>query len=333
LTGELAPALAAYIARAAGGERVRVDEVARLSGGAIQEHLGLIAVIDGGPHAGSHALVVRTEATSAVPESRPLDHQFALLRAAHAAGIAVPEPLWYCADVSVIGRPFFVMRRMPGVALGSRVVRGAPHIALAERLAAELARIHSIKPSRPDLAFLGEPPANPGLAGVAKYRAYLDREPEPHPALEWGLRWLERRAVPPEEIVLAHHDFRTGNYLVVEGRLIAILDWEFAGWSEPLEDIGWFCAKCWRFGSNALEAGGIAPRETFVDAYEKASGRRVAREMIAYWEVMAHVRWATIALHQTMRHRSGAEPSLELALIGRRLAELEYEILTMTGAG
>jgi aminoglycoside phosphotransferase (APT) family kinase protein len=311
---------------------VRLEGLARLSGGAIQEHLGLIAVIDGGDHAGTHALVVRTEAGSAVPESRPLAQQFALLQRARAAGVAVPEALWLCESREIIGRPFFIMRRMPGVALGSRVVRTAPHVALAERLAQELARIHSIRPPSPDLAFLGAPPDNAALAGVAKYRGYLDREPEPHPALEWGLRWLERHAPPAGEIVLAHHDFRTGNYLVSEGRLVAVLDWEFAGWSEPIEDIAWFCAKCWRFGSNALEAGGIAPREVFVAAYERAAHRQIDGGSIRYWEVMAHVRWAIVALHQTMRHRSGAETSLELALIGRRLAELEYEILTLTGA-
>jgi hypothetical protein len=82
-----------------------------------------------------------------------------------------------------------------------------------------------------------------------------------------------------------------------------------------------------------LEAGGIAPRETFIGAYERASGRLIARERILYWEVMAHVRWATIALHQTTRHRSGAEPNLELALIGSRIPELEYEILSLTEKG
>jgi len=334
LTGEdLAPRLQAFIAGAAGAVRVRIEGLARLSGGAIQEHIGCTVVVDGGPRSGTHDLVVRTAARSSVPESRPLNQQFALLQVAHAVGVAVPEPMWLCADAAVIGKPFFVMRRMPGVALGSRVVRGAPHTALAERLARELALIHSIGPPNSELSFLGEPPPSPARAGIAKYRAYLDREPEPHPALEWGLRWLERHAEPPDEIVLAHHDFRTGNYLVDDGRLSAVLDWEFAGWSEPIEDIGWFCAKCWRFGSNAWEAGGIAPRDTFVAAYERASGRRIARSRIQYWEVMAHVRWATIALHQTTRHRSGVEPGLELALIGSRVPELEYEILSLTEDG
>ena len=45
---------------------------------------------------------------------------------------------------------------------------------------------------------------------------------------------------------------------------------------------------------------------------------------------MAHVRWAMIAVQQAGRHLSGAEPDLELALIGRKVAELEHEILAMT---
>jgi hypothetical protein len=48
--------------------------------------------------------------------------------------------------------------------------------------------------------------------------------------------------------------------------------------------------------------------------------------------VMAHVRWAMIALQQAQRHLSGSEPSLELALTGRIVAELEYEIMALTKA-
>ena len=48
-----------------------------------------------------------------------------------------------------------------------------------------------------------------------------------------------------------------------------------------------------------------------------------------YWEVMAHVRWALIAIHQGERHTSGRQPSLELALTGRIPDEVEIEVLTM----
>ncbi len=324
-------ALAAFIAKAAGATNAELQRDDLLVGGAIQENRALDVMIEGGLMAGTARLVLRTEAKSTVPESLPLDQQFALLSAAHAAGVTVPEPLWYCGDGSVIGAPFYLMRRIEGEALGGRIVRGAPHEALARRLGAELAKIHSITPPREDLAFLELPRHGPALDSVMKYRAYLDAEPAPHPALEWGLRWLETHAQPPGETVLAHHDFRTGNYMVSDGELTGVLDWEFAGWSEPIEDLAWFCAKCWRFGSDSFEAGGIASREIFYSGYEAGSGRQIDRDAARYWEVMAHVRWAVVALHQTARHLSGAEPSLDLALIGRRLPELEYEVLSLTG--
>lgn len=323
--------LAAFLRDAAAADRVRAENGTLLPGGAIQENRAMTLRIEGGPYDGTHDVVLRAEAAAGIPESRPLDHQFALLRAAHDASVTVPEPLWYCRDPAVAGKPFYLMRRLEGDALGIRITRKGPQPKLAAALARELARLHTIVPPRPDLAFLKPVETSPALDAIALYRRYLDAEPEAHPALEWTLRWLELNAPPPGEIVLCHRDFRTGNYMVLDGKLTGVLDWEFAGWSDPHEDIGWFCARCWRFSGPKLEAGGIAPRETFYDAYEKASGRRIDRERVAYWETMAHVRWAAIALMQTMRHRSGTERSIELALIGRRIAELEYECLKLTG--
>ncbi len=127
-----------------------------------------------------------------------------------------------------------------------------------------------------------------------------------------------------------HQDFRTGNYLVDEAGLVAILDWEFGAWGEPMADLGWFCAKCWRFGAIDREAGGIADRAPFYRGYEGESGRWVDREAIYYWEVMAHVRWAVVALQQGDRFITQNDPSLELALTARIAAELEGEVLAMT---
>jgi len=328
-----APALAEWIAGQAGAERVRIEAIERLTGGAIRENWGFEAVVDGGAVAGRHALVLRSAGASAVPESRPLDQEYALLRAAHGAGVTVPEPLWF-GPADVMGQPFYVMRRVAGTAVGARLVRNADldGATLAQRLGRELAAIHTIVPPRDDLPFLGLPSASPALDAVALYCGYLDDRATAHPALEWGLRWLELNAPPKGEVVLVHHDFRTGNYMVDETGLTGILDWEFAGWSDPLEDVGWFCAKCWRFGAWEREAGGIADRAPFYAGYEAASGRALDADAVHYWEVMAHLRWAVIALQQGDRHLSGAQPSLELALVGRRPAELEAEILALTGA-
>lgn len=153
-----------------------------------------------------------------------------------------------------------------------------------------------------------------------------------NPVLEWGLRWCERHAEDAVESVLLHRDYRTGNYLVHEGRLAAVLDWEFAGWGDPLEDIGWFFARCWRFGRGERVAGGIGPARAFLDAYGAVCGRAITEADTIYWQVMAHIRWAVIALQQAERHRSGAQSSLELALTAHIVPELEWEILELTEA-
>ena len=114
------------------------------------------------------------------------------------------------------------------------------------------------------------------------------------------------------------------------GELTGVLDWEFAGWGDRHEDLGWFCAKCWRFGATGREAGGISERAPFYEGYEAEAGAAIDPKAVAYWEVMAHVRWAVIAAQQATRHISGIEPSLELALTGHVIPELELEILKMT---
>ena len=321
-------ALAGWLKEAAGAGSLEILAMHKLSGGAIQENWGLKVAVDGA----AADWVLRTDAPSGVSTSHGRVEEFALLKAAHEAGVTVPEPLFLNADKALLGKPFYVMERVFGRAEGHILTRdpalqGEGGDRLVERLGRELARIHSIRPPRDDLGFLPLPDAPPALHRIATYRAYLDELPDPNPALEYALRWLELHAPDTPELVLCHCDFRTGNCMVDGGKLTGILDWEFASWSDPMEDVAWFCARCWRFGAWAREAGGIGSREALYRGYEAQSGLAIDRDIIAYWEVMAAVRWAVIALQQGERHLSGGEESLELALTGLRVPEMELDVL------
>lgn len=320
-------ALAGWLGVAAGADGLRIVALDKLSGGAIQENWGLTVEFGGT----RRDWVLRTDAPSGVSTSHGRAQEFALLKAAHDAGVTVPEPLFLCEDASVFGKPFYVMARVTGRAEGHVLVRDAAIAqrgdALVERLGHELARIHAIRPPRHDLGFLALPDGAPALWRVAAYRRYLDEMPDPNPPLEYALRWLERHAPERSEITLCHSDFRTGNLMVADGALTGVLDWEFACWSDPMEDIAWFCARCWRFGAWDREAGGIGSRKAFYSGYEAESGRMIDRAVIPYWEVMGAVRWAVIALQQGERHLTGGEESLELALTGLRAPEMELDAL------
>jgi aminoglycoside phosphotransferase (APT) family kinase protein len=302
-------ALAGWLREAAGAETLEILAMDKLSGGAIQENWGLKVSVDGV----ERDWVLRTDAPSGVSTSHGRIEEFALLKAAHEAGVTVPEPLFLNTDPTLLGKPFYVMTRIAGRAEGHILIRdpalqGEGGDRLVERLGTEMARIHSIRPPRDDLDFLPLPEVPPALHRIATYRAYLDELPDPNPALEYALRWLELRAPETAELVLCHSDFRTGNCMVEGSKLTGILDWEFACWSDPMEDVAWFCARCWRFGAWGREAGGIGA-------------------IIPYCEVMAAVRWAVIALQQGERHLTGGEESLELALTGLRAPEMELDAL------
>jgi len=326
-------ALSRFLAKASGAEKVEIAACDLLPGGAIQENWGLDAIFSDGRLAEAQRLVLRTNAATGIPSSLSRLDEFAVLQAAFAAGVTVPEPLFACGDPELIGRPFFVMRRLAGTAQGRQITAdpalepALPQIAY--RLGGELARIQTIRPPRPDLPFLGVPEENGPAAQIAGFRAYLDRHPNPRPVLEWAIRRLETHIPPPLGTVLCHRDFRTGNYLLTGAELTGILDWEFAGWGDPDEDIGWFCCKGWRFARLDREAGGIAARAPFYGGYEAASGRRLDPERIRYWEVFANLRWAIIALQQSDRYLLGGARDLSTAIIGRRAAECELELLLL----
>jgi aminoglycoside phosphotransferase (APT) family kinase protein len=324
------PRLAGFLARASGARDIRMSEPVLLAGGAIQQNWGFKAAFIGGDFAGRHSLVLRTDATTGVAASLGRIEEFAVQQAVFLAGVTVAEPLWACSDPEVIGRPFFVMRRLPGTAQGREITTDPalePYLpAVAARLGAELARIQTIRPPRPDLAFLSHVNA---AQHITSFRAYLDRHPVPRPVLEWAIDWLDSHIPEPLPPVLCHRDFRTGNYLLDGPDLTAILDWEFAGWGDPDEDIGWFCCKGWRFARLDREAGGIATREEFYRAYEAASGRRLDPVRVRFWEVLANVRWAIVALQQSDRHLIQGARDLVTAIIGRRATECDLELLML----
>lgn len=330
-----AAALERYLADATGARSAAIDELRRLPGGAVQENWLVAVRLEDGGLAGRRRLVLRTDGATALGIGLGRAAEFEVLRAVHAAGLSVPEPVLLCEDCGVIGRPFFLMQFIAGAATGERIVAGelgGGREALIARLARELARLHAITPPRPALVCLARPPADAAAARIEQCARLLAGDGAPHPVAEWGLRWLLRHAPPPSAPALCHGDFRTGNFLADAQGFTALIDWEFAGWGDPDEDLGWFCLGPWRFGAYRREAGGIAGRAALYRAYEAASGRTVAAERVRWWEVMAALRWLVIALRQRDRCLIGGERSLDLALTGRRAAECEFEILKLTEA-
>ncbi len=318
-----------WIARKTGAV-VSDARLAPLLNGAVLRHWRVDFTLRGGRFDGAQSWVLRADGVTPLGIGLSRAREFALQRVLFAAGLRVAEPLFMCCDASVLGAPFFAMCFIAGQSDGAAIVGAGANEKLAEALACELARLHRLD-LRNRLRFLPKPPDDAAASRLAELARLLAQDEDPHPVATWALRWLAQHKPAPVRPVLTHGDFRTGNYLVADGALVGVLDWDFAGWSDPDEDIAWFCAQAWRFGATACEAGGIAPRAVFERAYESNAGRRLDPARIHYWEVMAALRWFVIALRQRDRFLRHGERSLDLALTGRRVAECEHEILALTG--
>jgi aminoglycoside phosphotransferase (APT) family kinase protein len=244
-----------------------------------------------------------------------LRHEFEVLQVAYDAGVRVPRPIAYLGELD--GREAFVMERLVGETIGRRVVRRPSQGRLPLQMAEELAKIHALPPER--LLFLEEAP-------LERLVEELDEVGDPHPAIELGLCWMREHRPPPRPPVVVHGDFRVGNLVVDDEGLVGVLDWEFAHLDEPARDLGFALVRAWRFGRDDLRLGGVGEVGPFLERYNELTGRDVRPEELDYWELAGNVAWAIGCLTQARRHLTGQERSVELAILGRLGAEVEYEI-------
>ena len=269
--------------------------------------------------AGPLPLLLRRSAGGRIyREALSLEEEHRILEVAWQAGVRVPRPYGYLADVA--GRQGFLMQRLEGETVGRRLVQrpefGAAREALPEQLAVQLAKIHALDPA--SLAFLPQQhDANPVAPRLAALEAELDRIGEPHPAIELGLLRLRQQPPAGSARVVCHGDFRVGNFMVNGSGLVGVLDWEFAHVGDPREDLAWPLVRAWRFGVDHLRLGGIGQPDAFITRYAELTGRTIRVDELAYFELLGNVRWAIGSLSQAHRHLSGEDHSVELAVLGR----------------
>jgi aminoglycoside phosphotransferase (APT) family kinase protein len=305
VSDELAGQLAAVL-----GAR-RIDGLTRLSGGASRETWRFDA--DG------RSLILQRQRAGDV---RDMTVEAAVLTAAAAHGVPVAELLASGGSDSPLGAVFMIVAAVEGQTIARKILRddefATARSVLATQLGSAAAAIHAIP--------LSAVPTMPDVDQIRQYRETLDALGHPHPTFEAAFTWLERHRPDPSPPRLVHGDFRLGNVIVGDDGLRAVLDWELAHVGDPMEDLGWLCVRAWRFGSDRPVAG-VGERSQLFEAYAAASGTAVDADVVHWWEVLGTVKWGIMCILQANAHLSGVVRSHELAAIGRRVCENEYDTL------
>jgi aminoglycoside phosphotransferase (APT) family kinase protein len=302
------------LSRALGGP---VSNLRRLSGGASR----ITSSFELGAGDGTvRPLILQQDRGDGVGGGTRVPVEAALLRAAGAAGVPVPDVV-AAGEAAGLDPGWLVVERLAGETIPRRILRdpewrGARR-ALTAQCGRALAAIHAIDPDTIE----GLPPRDPFCDPLP----FLDGVDEVRPALELGVRWLEAHRPPSGRRVTVHGDFRSGNLLVDPEGLRGVLDWELAHAGDPVEDIGWLCARAWRFGGPG-RVGGFGDLPGLLEAYAAAGGEPVDPDRVTWWQNYATVKWAVICTLQAWAHLSGTTRSVELAAIGRRVCESEWDL-------
>ena len=313
------------------GTAVEVTGVRPLPGGASRESWDVQARTPSDAQADDtqasytrRRLILLRDAGGRARPDRNVAVEAAAMIAARAAGVPVAE--LYDFGEGALGQAYLLMERLDGETIPRRLLRddayAAARAGLARRLGEVLARIHQVDPD--------SIPGLPHLDALGQVTELYEAFAEPRPALEIGLRWLAEHRPAPVADALVHGDFRIGNLMVGEDGLRGVLDWELAHRGDPRQDLGWLCTKAWRFGS-ASPVGGFGTRADLMSGYAAGGGLPPDEETQRWWELYGTVYWALLCRRQAERYLADAEPSIELAVLGRRVCEQEYDILLALG--
>jgi aminoglycoside phosphotransferase (APT) family kinase protein len=308
-----------------------MDGLRLLTGGASRQTWSFDAVIEQNyGRSEIVALVARADPRKG-PNVMSRDVEYHVLEAAGAAGVPVPRV--HAMGDDSLGVPFFLMERVEGETIARRILRddeySSARTGMAEQLGAILAAIHAtpiegLPLQRPETGLTA------AETEVQRFeQTYRMITPDPHPAFELAFRWLKDHLPASSETTLVHGDYRMGNLIVGPEGIRSVLDWELAHIGDPLEDFGFLCVRSWRFGNDHLPVAGVGIREELFRAYEAAGGRKVDPASVRWWEVFGNLRWGIITIMQASAYLTGMSKSVELASIGRRTAETEWELLNL----
>ena len=302
-----------------------VTNLNRLSGGANRETWSFEA----NTQEKQRSLIMQIDRSGMDRLHGTCERESRILRIAKLNGVPVPTVVASGFSEGLGSRSFSITEKMQGETIARKILRDSQweHARgnLIHDMTKALAAIHKIDRSHfegIELSDIRDP-----LSSLNSIYEALD---DPHPTFDFAFRWLKANQPKISESTFVHGDFRLGNLLIDTSGLNAVLDWEIAQFGDPIQDLGWMCVRAWRFGSDQRVAG-LGSYDELIENYSQESDRDVTKATLLWWEIFGTLRWGVICLQMGGDFRKGRTNSLEIAAIGRRVAENEYDLLQSIG--
>jgi aminoglycoside phosphotransferase (APT) family kinase protein len=300
---------------------------------------------------GANYVLRRKPPGKLLPSAHAVDREYRVLKALHAQGFPVAEPLVLCDDDSIVGTMFYLMRFVGGRVFWTPDMQGsnpAERTAVYDAMNATMAALHNFDPATIGLSDFGK-----GENYVARQierwtKQYRASETETIAEVDRLIAWLPVNVPPQQAVRLVHGDYRLDNVIVeaASPRVLAVLDWELATLGDPLADFTYHL-MAWAnppspsgagtgtlLGSD-LAALGIPALEAYVAQYARRTGLDPRPHLNAY---MAYNYFRLTAILQGIMGRvrdgtaSNAKAVDMVAPMIRPLAQTAWAFAAKAGA-
>jgi len=281
-----------------------------------------------------------------LPTAHDVGREYRVLSALAAhTSVPVPHPILFCDDTSVIGAPFYLMERIPGVVIRTKLPPDFEPVgsrrSLADTLVDTLADLHAV-----DYQVVG-------LGDFGKPQGYLERQlrrwtgqldasrNRPLPDLDAVTEWLQQHLPESGPATIVHGDYRMDNCMYAPeppARILAIVDWEMATIGDPLADLG-YLLSFWRepgdptlglLGDTAWrisELPGFPTRRELVQRYAQRTGREMRD--VDFYVALAIWKLAVLLEGSYKRHLAGTTDDPFFATLGEGIPALAQRALAV----
>ena len=298
--------LQAFLSSQLGAASPEISGLTKASLGRSRENWLFDAVWQQGGKETREPLIIRRDPLGGLVETERAT-EFGLLRALEKSSVPSPRARWLDADGTWLGRPSLIMDREVGsseyyVLNGDRPL--GVRVRLAEQLCDLLAEVHKVDWKGVGIGeILDDPGTWASLSELDRYEEILHRDQlEAYPELELAIQWLRGTAPPSQATVLVHADFKAGNVLLEDARIVALLDWELAHLGDPMEDVGWVTQPL-REREHLIR--GSWERGQLLERYRQATGFEVDEDSVRWWNAFATFRTAVMQVSALRSYLDG----------------------------
>jgi aminoglycoside phosphotransferase (APT) family kinase protein len=308
----------------------RIEDLARHAEG-WSWHTYTFTLRDGGT---SRGIAIRRQPEDGLLAPYDIDAQYRLHETLEQrTSVPIPALIALEHDTTVLGMPFYAMERIAG-----RVpVQWKPkdpdvfptddaRRALGEQFVAILAAIHDTDTAPLDFLPGASDPLGATLTQLARWRTMYETSVlVAEPLLLHAFDWLAANVPAPVRTGLCHGDYRIGNFIVDEGRIVTILDWELAHVGDVASDVAWAALPLFR-GRSPLYSH-LLTHDDFLAVYERNGGPAIGAASFTYWTIFNLVKAAVPHIRAARAFEDGGSNDLRLAAMGHQAVHIYKHLI------